>query len=715
MIDTYYSAALNISALCNQPEDTIPIKQGRKETEYILYYCGFDIETTNIIDGDDKLAFMYHWQFGLNEHTIYGRTWADFIQFINRLQKQLDLHPKRKIIIWIANEGFEFQFMRRHLNVTHVFARAKREPLLVEHNHCIEFRDCLPISGGGLDYLAKHYTTVRKAKGDLDYSVKRNSHTELNSTELNYCRMDVRPLVEWSKYIFDNFAKKEGYIPMTKTGILRHIIKERVTPEIKSFIARNFPSHQLYDIMMKWLFRGGYTHSNMWWTNVIIDEKHHLNGYDFTSSYPAVMQQYNKFPMSKLKLIPTIKTIEDLDKIPPKCPYFIAVRFYNIESTTYHSIESSFKCLRLEGREIDMKTGNIKGVPLIDNGRVNAAGVMSVLLTDLDLKIYQMFYKWERAEIYACYYAAGGYLPRYLREPLADLYYQKATLKKAGLEETTEYIESKKAINAGYGLTVTRLYLEEILYTQGRINDEGKLEEWCEVEKTRSWYGIVKGQFLLPQWGIWVTSVARYNLLSTVYRIEQEAPEGGHVVYCDTDSIYMVHYEEHKHIIDEYNNNIYQCNAELFPDKREFRDLGEFDLINKAAHNYFAFKTLGAKRYIKTQKLIVNNRVYNAAGNTTVTIAGLPKDSLQKYCKAEKKDIYQVFAESMEMNELYAHKNAHHYNDEPTSYIVEGEEMSELSSVCIYPTTFKLTWAGVYKTLLDEITERRKSVEKYIH
>ena len=48
MIDTYYSAALNISALCNQPETTIPIRQGRKETEYLLYYCGFDIETTNI-------------------------------------------------------------------------------------------------------------------------------------------------------------------------------------------------------------------------------------------------------------------------------------------------------------------------------------------------------------------------------------------------------------------------------------------------------------------------------------------------------------------------------------------------------------------------------------------------------------------------------------------------------------------------------------------
>ena len=29
----------------------------------------------------------------------------------------------------------------------------------------------------------------------------------------------------------------------------------------------------------------------------------------------------------------------------------------------------------------------------------------------------------------------------------------------------------------------------------------------------------------------------------TVYKLEQESPEGGHVVYCDTDSIYVVHCE----------------------------------------------------------------------------------------------------------------------------------------------------------------------------
>lgn len=67
------------------------------------------------------------------------------------------------------------------------------------------------------------------------------------------------------------------------------------------------------------------------------------------------------------------------------------------------------------------------------------------------------------------------------------------------------------------------------------------------------------------------------------------------------------------------------------------------------------------------------------------------------------------------MDLMYSQKNAHSYNDEPTSANVNGEIMTELSSVCIYPTTFKLSWAAVYKLLLDEITERRKNIEKYVH
>lgn len=706
----YYSKLLNMKEVCNKNPEWVRIKKGKHALMYAQYHMGFDIETTNVVSENEKLAFMYHWQFGINQHTIMGRTWDEFTEFLARLQKQLKLTEHRRVIIWIANEGFEFQFMRRRLNITEVFARTKREPLLAVHNKCIEFRDALPISGGDLAFLAKNYTNVRKKKGDLDFSIPRNSHTPLTEKEQEYCIYDVRALVEWSKYIFERFIIKENYIPMTKTGILRHIIKSRVSKDVLDFVHKAFPSQSLYNIMMKWLFRGGFTHANMWWVNMQISG---VNGYDLTSSYPAVMHQYDKFPMSKLKRLPYIRTEEDLKKIPKNCPYFIAVRFTDIESTTYHSIESTFKCVRLEG-ETHNEKGIITGKPLIDNGRVSKAAIMSVFLTDIDFSIYKLFYKWRKMEIYACYYAAGGRLPKYLREPLAEIYLTKAFLKKSGQEDTIEYVEAKKSNNSGYGMTVTKIYLDDIEYVQGRENDIGDLEEWIETPVDKPWYRIVKSQFLLPQWGIWITSEARARLLRTVYAIEQESEEGGDVVYCDTDSIYMVNCEKHQHIIDDYNNNIYAVNRVIFGDIPEYRDLGEFDKINKKSPAYWNFKTLGAKRYIKTQKLIVNNRVYMRGGETTVTVAGLPKKSLQNYCKKNKLNIYDVFRDGMTMDVLFSQKNAHKYNDKPTSAIVDGEEMHELSSVCIYPTTFSLSWADIYKSLLEELAERKREVMRYV-
>lgn len=710
-MECYYNVLTDIKKICTAPPDIVRISKGKFAMSYIQYHCGFDIETTNVVEGENRLAFMYHWQFGINTHVIYGRTWAQFVEFLARLEAQLKLSPHLHLIIWVANLGFEFQFMRRYLNITQVFARTKREPFMVEHNNRIEFRDCLPISGGNLDYLAKHYTNVKKAKGDLNFNIARNSHTELTEKELNYCRMDVKPLVEWSKYIFNTFVIPQKYIPMTKTGILRHTIKEGVTKEIKGYVRRAFPSQTLYNVMMKWLFRGGYTHANMWWVNRKITQP--VNGYDFTSSYPAVMQQYDRFPMSKFKRIPTIKTEKDLEKIPPACPYFIAVRFTNIRATTYHSIESEYKCVKLVGKRI-LSDGKIEGEPIIDNGRVRKAGIMSVFITDVDLAIYRLFYEWDKMEISACYYCAGGHLPEYLLKPLADLYYTKARLKKSGQEETTEYVESKKAINSGYGMTTTKVYTSDIKYDQEHIDEKtGLLSEWLEIDSNKPWWKIVQSQFLLPQWGIWITAIARYRLLKTVYVIDQESNEGGDSIYCDTDSVYLTNIEKHQHIIDDYNAEIYAINDRLFPNMPEFHDLGEFDKINKAAKSYYAFKTLGAKRYIKTQKLIVNNRVYDAAGDTSVTIAGLPKKALQKYCKEKHTDIYETFANGMTMDFLYSQKNAHHYNDIPTEWEIEGERMTELSSVCIYPTTFKLSWADIYEKLLEEVKERREEIEKY--
>ena len=153
------------------------VKLGKK-CEYISLYAGFDIETTNIISEDRKVAYMYHAQLSLCSEAkgyVYTmRTWPQVVYALNELSKAYKLNSKRHLIIWIANTSFEFQFKRHWLELDEgdfaFFAKEERQPLLFTYKG-IEFRECLSISGGGLAQLCKDYTVTQKLVNNLDYKI----------------------------------------------------------------------------------------------------------------------------------------------------------------------------------------------------------------------------------------------------------------------------------------------------------------------------------------------------------------------------------------------------------------------------------------------------------------------------------------------------------------------------------------------------------------
>ena len=113
----------------------IKLKHNGNYFEYEQVYAGFDIETTNITRGEDHLAFMYHWQFVIageaSGFVIMGRTWAEFIDFMQAVNEFYELSVDHRIIVWIANAGFEFQFIRKlfEWDPDDFFAREERHPL----------------------------------------------------------------------------------------------------------------------------------------------------------------------------------------------------------------------------------------------------------------------------------------------------------------------------------------------------------------------------------------------------------------------------------------------------------------------------------------------------------------------------------------------------------------------------------------------------------
>ena len=103
----------------------------------------FDIETTSYIFLHDQVlstskylslsdkeredcqpgATMYVWQFGINDQVYYGRTWDDFVSFLDRLEENSKLQKK----IFVHNLSFEFQFLRSVVKIKSVFSRISRK------------------------------------------------------------------------------------------------------------------------------------------------------------------------------------------------------------------------------------------------------------------------------------------------------------------------------------------------------------------------------------------------------------------------------------------------------------------------------------------------------------------------------------------------------------------------------------------------------------
>ena len=104
--------------------------RNEKWIRYHRCFCGFDIETTQI----NERAYMYIWQFSFKSDDIpqivvTGRTWQEFDDLLRFLNVRLGLRENTRLIIWIANMGFGFQFMRKRLNIEELFAKTPRNPL----------------------------------------------------------------------------------------------------------------------------------------------------------------------------------------------------------------------------------------------------------------------------------------------------------------------------------------------------------------------------------------------------------------------------------------------------------------------------------------------------------------------------------------------------------------------------------------------------------
>ena len=672
------------------------IKTNKKVT-YLNIESAFDIETTSYINNGEKSAFMYIWMFGLGlgKEIFYGRTWEEFLDLCERLQHYFGLNENRRLIIYVHNLGYEFQFMCKYFNWENVFAINERKPIKALCSYGIEFRDSYILSGYSLANTAKNLTThkIRKMEGDLDYSLIRHQSTQLTEKELGYCSNDIEIILA---YINEQIAQYDDItkIPLTNTGRVRKYVKDSCYYTSSNHRKSNRGKYQRYRqimsdltldkatyIQLKRAFMGGFTHSNPNHTGKTLEN---VSSIDLTSSYPTVMLA-DKFPMSRAKEL-NISTVEELKKAMSLYCLVFDLKLEGLRNTLkYESYISESKCFKM-----------VK--PVINNGRVYDAEMIQTTITDVDFNIIEKVYKWDKISIANVRGFVKAYLPKSIIESILNLYQDKTTLK--GVEgKEVEYLLSKGMLNSVYGMCVTDVVKDEHVFNGAwaveRVDVDEKIDE----------YNKSKNRFLFYPWGIWVTAYARRNLWTAILNI------GDDYIYSDTDSIKMLNFDKHKGYVEKYNKHIgkkladmmehYKLDVELLAPKTiqgKAKPLGIWEFEG----NYSHFKTLGAKRYLVKEN-----------GEFHLTVAGLSKKNginhMVNICGGDTEQVFNIFNDNLYIPADKTGKMTHTYIDTAKEmYVVDYNGVEErvltLSGIHLEPCDFTLSISEQYNQFLRAIS-----------
>lgn len=664
----------------------------RNRAKYYNVPCAFDIEVSSFYENDEKRACMYIWMLGLNGYCVIGRTWDEFVMTIEHIAKYLHLGDDKRLVLYVHNLAYEFQFIKDLFVWNKVFAIDERKPNYALTSFGVEFRCSYQLSGYSLKMVGETLTKykVKKMVGDLDYSKIRHSETPLTHEELLYCTHDVLVVMAY----IQECIEQEGnitLIPNTKTGYVRRAVKRKClgtgNRKKRNWIYRDFIQGLTLEpdeyLQLRKAFQGGFTHASSFHSGMTLQN---VDSYDFTSSYPTVML-CEKFPMSTAETL-TISNREELDYNLERYCCLFDITFINLRpKQMYEDYISVSRSRNLINQ-------------ITNNGRVVSADRLTTTITEQDFMIIEKLYEWDKIAIDNFRRYKKRYLPYEFVSAILDFYEGKTKLKDVEGKED-EYMRLKSMLNSLYGMIVTDIVRDEISYDGEWITEKPNLEQ--AIEK----YNKSKSRFLFYPWGVWVTAYARKNLFTGICECKTD------YVYSDTDSIKIINGKRHEEYIRRYNEVITKMVGEAMeyqgiPIERTQpktikgipKPIGVWDYEG----HYKKFKTLGAKRYLWT----------NDKGKSQMTVAGLNKQMALRYLEfgeLSQRSIYDKFDANMYIPPLWTGKNVHAYIDYPThGYVTDylGKTISydELSSIHMEPTDYTLSIGAEYANYLLNIRTR---------
>ena len=642
--------------------------RARKGQRYMDCICAFDIETSRLPDIEQSI--MYIWQFQVDQIcTVIGRTWDEYKDFVERLQKVLPAD----LIVFIHNASYEWQFLKGifEFQSKDIFAMDTRKVLKFTDRK-IEYRCSWLQSNMNLQKFTETFGAEHVKLKGFDYEKIRYPWTDLTEDELAYCVHDVQGLVEAMK----NRMKKDGdtvyTLPLTSTGYVRREVKKSVEMFLPhDWLQGILPDLEVYDALLE-AFRGGNTHANRYYSGEVL---HHVESWDRSSSYPDV-QLNCRFPVSVFrKCSPdqlTLDTLQDLMK-RKKAVLFRAV-FKDVQLR-----DPFYGCPYMSVSKIRMGSSITE-----DNGRILSADAFICTLTDVDFRIMSDVYKWSNLCITDMWYARYGKLPKAITDPTRLFYVNKTSLKGSKADEYL-YMKSKNMLNSVYGMSAQRPVRLPIIYDGLQLLEDKTADREILLEKSN------RRAFQSYAFGVWVTAWARYRLHEGIQIVGTD-----NFVYCDTDSVkYLdrpgIDWTAYNKIREEDSLHSGAW-ADDMDGIRHYMGVYEHD------GSYEEFKTLGAKKYC-----------YVDDTGLHLTVAGVNKK--KGAAELVRHGGMPAFQEGMVFREAGGTESI--YNDiaEPFEITREGRKLQITSNLVIKPSTYTLAITDDYRQILNDAFMYRKCIQ----
>lgn len=635
--------------------------QGRKndKRKYKDLFCAFDIETTN--DMELEQAYMYIWQFQIEDQTIIGRTWMEFKEFLRNCRMQLK--QDEWLMIYVHNLSFEFTWLKGlyKFKPDEVFSIESRKVLRCTMWEHFEIRCSYLLTNMNLDTFTKKMGVTHKLSGEeFNYNKKRYPWTDLTDKELEYCITDVKALVEALKVYYaiegDNFYT----IPFTSTGFVRRDVKRAMRHYNRQDLFNMQPDYDVYCLLSE-AFRGGNTHANRYYSGKIMEN---ITSYDRVSSYSDV--QINElFPMSpwireeNVTADRACRIIFKHKRAALMCVGFSNIRLKNpLWGCPYIP---KHKCRNL-------------GQHYNDNGRILWADWLEISIADPDFDIIMQEYDYDSITFYDFYHCRYGRLPKPLREEIQKFYRDKTKLKGVEGQELF-YMLQKAKLNSIYGMSCQRPVKQTIDFIDGSWMERDDPEQDLLAKNNAK-------AFLVYSWGVWTTAHARRELEKALNIVGPER-----FVYCDTDSVKFI--DDGKVSFNAYNesrkrDSIKNGGAAADPAGHKHY-LGVYE--NEGT--YKRFITMGAKKYAYE----------DAAGELHITVAGVSK--YKGAAELARHGGLEAFKEGFVWYDAGGLESV--YNDDPDikEVNIDGYKLQIISNVLLRPSTYTLGITGEYARILE--------------